>query len=452
LREYFFDKEQMMTTLKISILWGKSTKWEKFSLLTICVLFCASTFFIVSFRGPQISDFANYVRLAKNNIESGTYYPNNKNLYDAYIHAPGFVNYLILLFKISTNLKLVYVFNLLWTFVLLFSLRYIISRLFNNKQIVSMATVIFCMMPILWGKVVIAGTDVIYTALAFLSFAILLREKKYGPIVSGIILAVANWVRPLAPAFLIGMLIHLLIVKKKKQIVKLLAAFAVFVVSIGLFTYSNLGYFLFQSSTSGVNMIMGANDDADGGYNTTCFQEGKIAYLDDNTLKTMTFKHRDSYYRGLAVQWIMKHPIKWALLLPKKIFRMYAIEDLGHRYVFVPTLDADSDSDSGSYIINHWFANNRQFGDYILMWGQLLYMITAIGFLAGTVILIKQRNILRFLPLFSMVFLGSFMTLVTFGAARFHIPYLPVFIIFTAACLSVLLRRINYDKSNKPKR
>jgi hypothetical protein len=290
------------------------------------------------------------------------------------------------------------------------------------------------MMPIFWGKVVIVGTDIMYTALAFSSFAILLRGKKYSPIVSGIILAIANWVRPLAPAFLIGMLIYLLIVKKKKQIVKLLAAFTIFVASIGLFTYFNFGYFLFQSSTSGINMIRGANDDADGGYSKICFQEGKIAYLDDNTLKTMTFKQRDSYYRGLAVQWIMKHPIKWAMLFPKKIFRMYAIEDLGHKYVFVPTLDADSDS--GSYIVNHWFANSRQFGDYILMWGQLLYMITAIGFLAGIVILIKQRNILRFLPLFSMFFLGSFMTLVNFGSARFHIPYLPVFIIFTAVCLS----------------
>jgi hypothetical protein len=258
--------------------------------------------------------------------------------------------------------------------------------------------------------------------------------------VSGIILAVANWVRPLAPAFLIGMLIYLLIVKHKKQIVKLLAAFAFFVVSIGLFTYSNFGYFLFQSSTSGVNMIIGANDDAGGGYNTTCFQEGKIAYLDDNTLKTMTFKQKDSYYRRLAVQWIMKHPIKWALLLPKKIFRMYAIEDLHHNYVFVPTLDTCLDS--GGYIVNHWLANNRQFGDYILMWGQLLYMITAIGFLAGIVILIKQRNILRFLPLFSIVFVGSFMTLVTWGAPRFHMPYLPVFIIFTAVCLSNFFRRL----------
>jgi 4-amino-4-deoxy-L-arabinose transferase-like glycosyltransferase len=124
----------MMTTLKISTLWGKSTRWEKISLLSICVLFCASIFFIVSFRGPQISDFARYVQLAKNNIENGTYYPNNENLYDAYIHAPGFVNYLILLFKISTNLRLVYVFNLLWTFVLLFSLRHIISCLFNRYR------------------------------------------------------------------------------------------------------------------------------------------------------------------------------------------------------------------------------------------------------------------------------------------------------------------------------
>jgi hypothetical protein len=436
-----------MTTLKISTLWEKSTTWEKISLLSICVLFCVSTFFIVSFKGPQISDPASYVQLAKNSIESGTYYPNNENLHDGYIFAPGFVNYLIILFKISTNLRIVYVLNLLWTFVLLFSFRYVIACLFNSKQIVSMATIMFCMMPIFWSKVAIVGTDVIYTALAFLSFAILLRGKKYSPIVSGIILAVANWVRPLAPAFLLGMLIYLLIVKQKKQIVKLFAAFAVFVVLIGLFTYSNFGYFLFQSSTSGVNMIMGTNDDADGGVNKTCFQEGKIAYLNDNALKTMTFKQKDSYYRGLAVRWIMKHPIKWALLLPKKIFHMYAIEDLSHKYVFVPNLDIDLDS--AGYIVNHWFANGRQFADYILMWGQLLYMITAIGFLAGIVILIKQRNILRFLPLFSIFFVGSFMTLVTVGGARYHIPYLPVFIIFTVACLSSLFRRICCSKSDE---
>jgi hypothetical protein len=269
-----------------------------------------------------------------------------------------------------------------------------------------------------------------FTALAFLALAILLHDKKYAPVISGIILAMANWVRPLSLAYMVGMLIYLFIVKKRKHIIKLLASFMLLIVCIGASAYFSSGYFVYQSTTSGVNLIMGANDDADGSYNTTCFQEGKIAYLDQDVLNNMTFTQRDSYYRKLAIQWIIKNPIKWILLFPKKIFYLYASADLTNNYVFVPS--NNTYLQSYNYILTHWFGNNREFGDYILMGGQLLHMFIVLGSIVGIIKLIKQKNIIGLVPLFSIIFIGSLMTLITVCSARFNIPYLPILMIFTA--------------------
>jgi hypothetical protein len=76
------------------------------------------------------------------------------------------------------------------------------------------------------------------------------------------------------------------------------------------------------------------------------------------------------------------------------------------------------------------------FADIVLIYSQITYMLLLSGFIFGVIDCIKDKNIKVLLPLFLIVFFGSTMTLITVGGARYHIPYLPIFMLFTASFIS----------------
>jgi hypothetical protein len=402
-------------------------------------------FLLIWFKGPQIADSDAYISLAQNCIAENTFYPAESNINDSYIFAPGFVNYLIILFHITQNIKIVFIFNSLLLFMLLLSLRYIIQKLSNDRRAADILTILFCLMPTFWGEVVLVRTEIPYIALAFGAFAFLVTDKKGLSVVAGILLALANWIRPLALAYLLGMIVYLLIRKSMKRMyVFLLGGFLSAIMCIGVVTYFHFGFFEYQSTTAGVNLIMGANDDADGSFNSTCFEKGKIAYVHEETLRNMTYKEKNALYTHLALEWILKNPLKWISLFPKKIFYLYGVTDLSFNYVFVPSVTESIQQGDGSlraYIVDHWFHGKREFGDYLLIYGQLVYMGLAFGFFCACIRFLKTKNYAPLLPLFIIFFVGSAMTLMTVGGSRYHIPYLPVFIAFTAFMLSDVCRR-----------
>ncbi|MDR2478150.1 MAG: hypothetical protein LBD48_02420 [Treponema sp.] len=412
---------------------------KKVSLISTAFLFAVLIFMVFWFRGPQLSDAVTYIHLAKQSIAMNTFYPHEANIHDTYIFAPGFVNFLIVLFRITSNIKIVFVANIVFMCILLFSMRYIIIRLFQNRHLFYLFSVLFSFFPTYWGEIVSVRTEIPYTALAFLSFAVLLHDKKFSPFAAGILLALANWIRPLALAYFIAMLLYLFIKKAGKlKCFFLIAGFTLTILTIGFITYWNFGYFVFQSTTSGVNLIMGANDDADGSYDDTCFQQGKIAYLDSEAQKTMTFKEKDRYYRNLALEWIAKHPVKWTALLGAKLFVMYSA-DLYARTVF---FQAAEDFSLASLVFR-WIKGNIQAADIILIHSQILYMFIFVLFLVSVIPMFKKQAIASVLPLFSICFIGTAMTVIILGGARYHFPYLPIFMIFASWFIYTYFLKLN---------
>jgi hypothetical protein len=307
-------------------------------------------------------------------------------------------------------------------------MRYIIIKLFNNIKIFFVFSVLFCLLPTFWGEIVSVRTEIPYTALSFLGFAVLLNGRKTTSFIAGVILALANWIRPLAIAYLIGMFVYLFLKKSKKNhYILLLSGFLVAISIIGTVTFFNFKHFVFQSSTAGVNLIMGANDDADGSYDDICFQEGKIAYLSRDALNKMSFKEKDKYYKDLTLSWIVKHPIKWLSLFPAKLFVMYSAE-LYTRAVF---FQADEDFALKELILR-WIRGNIQFPDIILIYCQLLYMFIFVMFCLNIISSFRTNTMVEKLPLLSIFLIGTMMTIITVGGARYHFPYLPIIMVFAA--------------------
>jgi hypothetical protein len=113
----------------------------------------------------------------------------------------------------------------------------------------------------------------------------------------------------------------------------------------------------------------------------------------------------------------------------QKIFYLYGVTDLSFNYVFVPSITEAIQQGDGSlraYIIDHWFYGKREFGDYLPIYGQLVYMGLVFGFFCGCIRFLKTKNYALLLPLFMVFFAGSAMTLMTVGGSRYHLPYLPI--------------------------
>jgi hypothetical protein len=337
----------------------------------------------------------------------------------------------------------------MWSLILLLSIRYLTCSLFHNLFVTELATFFYCFSPVFWVEAGVTKTELPYTALVFLGLALIFSRKKYNILFAGIVLALSNWIRPLTIAFLLGGVMYLLLSKNRKLIFALVGCYILLIVLIGITSYIHTGYFIYQSTTSGYNLVMGANDDADGSFDATCFQEGKIAYLPPEISDTMTFAEKDNYYKRIAIDWILRNPIKWLLLFPRKIFYMYGTEEFYSRLLF--SNDAIKVSHA-EYIIsmpNRIFSGKANFTDFYMIYSQITYMTILIGFVICIIFEVKRRGYAKFMPLIAVFFIGSSITLVVVGGARYHVPFEPILIIFAAMAYFEIYKNLKRDpKSN----
>ena len=138
----------------------------------------------------------------------------------------GWVNLMILLFRITTNMKIIYFANLLFVQVILFCTLYLAKKITRSDTVVYPAAVLFCLFGTYWSEVCIARTEIFFTALAFSALALAVNQKRLSVIASGFLLCLANWVRPLGVSFLVAILWLFLLLRSRPAVyVRFAAAF-----------------------------------------------------------------------------------------------------------------------------------------------------------------------------------------------------------------------------------
>ncbi len=88
----------------------------------------------------------------------------------------------------------------------------------------------------------------------------------------------------------------------------------------------NFGHFEFTSTTGPINLLLGANDDATGGFNSTVLEKGKAGYIEFTD--SLTYLQKDEFYQRQAVNWITENPGRWLLLAPMKLIHTFAWDDI----------------------------------------------------------------------------------------------------------------------------
>jgi hypothetical protein len=269
----------------------------------------------------------------------------------------------------------------------------------------------------------------------------MLRKRGGLPFLVGLLLAYANWVRPLGIPFFVSALWVLLYRRQKwHSYARLLAGAAVMVAAICLFTYHSSGRFVYQPTIGSGNLLIGANADADGSYSDVVFSEGKAGYIPPARKKTMAYTEINAFYSAAAKKWIRENPGRYIALMPKKLFYMYATDTYAGE-VYFDNLKTTSGKEYVQEIAGMLRGRGRAwtFGDAVICCGQAFYMLTFALFLWG-VIRSMRRGYWRSLSfLYGIFLIGTAAVVLTVGSGRYHFSYLPVLQITAASAVQSAL-------------
>ena len=195
---------------------------------------------------------------------------------------------------------MVSIFNILLNIVIVFEI-FVLAKHFFNKNIAYIAVILYCILPsnILLPQVHL--TEIPFVAIILGALCFMRKNKYFSLFLAGVLLFIANWVRPVAIPFLLPILIYMFINRFNfKNYLFLLVPVVSLVLLIGFYNKHQTGYFIYQSTTGGFNLIEGANDNMNGGYEKTCYEQGNIGYIEN--IDNYSFAQRDSIWMARSVE------------------------------------------------------------------------------------------------------------------------------------------------------
>ena len=301
----------------------------------VLIYFASQLILIFSIHPGYKSDARYYYNLAQECIQSGEFYPAKVQITEDYIVAPLYINILIQLLLVHNSTVTISLFNFFIIVVQLLVIYKITLKIFSAYVAkISILLYIFYLNTI--GLMLSNYTELFFLLLISSSIYFFLIKTKSSYLFSGILIGGAIAVRPAAWALLISFIVLQIynVYKSKKfsfNYLFLYSGVLIFILFFGVFTYSHFGKFEFTSTTGPVNLLIGANDDATGAFNSTVFDKGKVGYIANPD--SMTFIQKGEYYQDAALNWIEEHPIEWILLAPLKLFHTFGWDDIALSYL-----------------------------------------------------------------------------------------------------------------------
>ena len=405
--------------------WIDKLDWKKISIAVSLLWLVAQIVLIAVFWDVnQRSDQGSYIRTATDFYSRGAWYPDSTSIYDSYIWAPGLINWFILQLKIFGTLKLNYFFNLLMNIGILYNV-WFLSRRFFSLRTAYIAVTLFCLLYSNVMVVLPAGTEVPFLFLSLTAFSLCTSGRAGMLLVAGCLLAVGNWIRPLVIVYIPAMLLMMYLHKRKVQhYIALLVPVVALNLLFGFMAKQQCGYFVFQSTTSGVNLVMTANDKAYGGVATSLRSDTtNICYIKD--ADSLTFAQKDSIWKTRAIDWITERPVRFAGLYVLKLGGLYIEDSWPER----PIIGGDGFVDKMAHgKVDKTSMIKRAFN---MLSKSLVYYVVCILFLVA---LVRQRKDICTEKgiVLVVLLLGTLSTCLFSVSPRYHYPFLFAVIIWAA--------------------
>ncbi len=285
---------------------------------------------IVTLETNYRSDSLYYYKLAQECIERAEFYPAKQHLNEDYIVAPLYINTLIIFLTIYNSTIIISLLNLV-IILLQIMLLYKITKKIFPEDIARLTILLFILYINTLGLILQNYTELFFLLLITVSIYFYLLHKNIYLILSGICIGGAIAVRPLGWALLLAFIsIQIFTSIKKKKILfnyfYIYSGTLLFIILFGGFIYSHFGKFEFTSTTGPINFLLGANDDATGGFNSMVLEKGKAGYIENP--ETLTYIQTGEFYQDQAIRWITDNPLKWLSLAPLKLLHSYGWDDI----------------------------------------------------------------------------------------------------------------------------
>lgn len=387
------------------------------------------------------SDSADYFKLAQESIQANSFYPAPQHLYSYYIFAPLFVNILVILLQISNSTFIISIFNLLLNTLQLF-LVYKLSVNIFNRRVGAITVLLYIFYLNNLGFLVSNFTELLYGVLVLGSLMFYLRKGKLNDFISGLFLGASISVRPVGYALLLAFILFFVYnkikFKKSYPVIWVISGVITFISLFGLFNQLHFGRFIFTSTTGSINILIGANDKATGGYKDEVFKPGNAGYLAN--ADSMTYFEKNNFYTEKSFDWITSHPLRWLGLIPMKLVHTFIWDDITISYL----LDT-GDWDFAKFVKYLWNDKSlknimpgappsKRIISFIVQVGHLVYYYFLMIFIIiGLIFYMKdkiKKDIVLIISLY--VLFGILMILITVGNVRFKYPFLIIMLPFAA--------------------
>ena len=358
-------------------------------------------------------DSNGYIALAEECIAENDWYPIATKINEyPFLWNIGAINAVVLTLKwfhSVTPLLIVYALMKGITAALF----YAVTRKINGPHVAFIALILYVIYPANYGE----GTSVL-SELPFTFFVMLgiyLSIARNCSITGGMMLAIANWFRPMGIVFLLAMTVFFLFRWRKS--LKLLIGYTAMITIIGCATMHRTGLFLYQAKTGWMALM---------------------DYSSDHAPKSMKVRERtdwnvaqkDAAWQSLFTDWLKEHPKEYLAQMPSKLMNTY-ISDNVNLCTFIPDKaekDYMYEEISLKTIIRqipHWSAVQ-----WLTILNLLFYYSLLLMAIASLFYFSRDTHLL---PV-SIILLGTILLLlVGHGEARFHIPFMPFFMML-AAC------------------
>ncbi len=415
----------------------------------VIVYFLLQLVLVIFWQEPFKSDSHYYYKLAEQCIANHSFYPAKIHLYEDYLTAPLYVNVLVLVLSINNSQITIGLLNIILNALQLFFVFRISKKLFGEKN-ARLSLLLYLLYLNTLGMVLMNLTEFLFGSLVLASTYFYYEDFRGSNFISGLLAAASISVRPMGFALIAAYLISIVFRKmeikfKVKTAAAIVLSCSLFIVAYGEFTQSFFGKFIYTATSGPVNILIGANDNATGTYNTTVFGEGKMGYMPDAHQKT--YIEKEAIWKRDAENWILSHPARWVGLFPSKFAFMFLVDD----FAVTNLLHVDDwylTKVMEEVVERHFsFFNGKPF--YLIIFYFVVQILNYIYYFSLAVIMMigvwkKRFHALfaeKFLPITLFIILGLAMTAVAYGSARYRYPYMLFFFIAVAPFVSDIIKQ-----------
>lgn len=398
-------------------------------IVTTIIIFTLLQFIILYAYGyTPYPDSNGYILLAKECIQMGEPYPVASQLHNLpFIWNVGSINLVALSLKLFGNITpLLCLYSLMkgcsaW-------LVYNIAHILFKERVALVTLILYVAYPANYGE----STSVL-SELPFIFFILLgiLAVLKRQNVTGGILMAFANWIRPMGIVFLSSTIIFQFIAKNKKASLDTLCGYLILIACISSLSYLRTGHCIYQAKTGWMALLQYSVDNS---------PENDDYYTKADGYNAI---QKDSVWQKRTIEWIAKNPKEYIRQMPKKLIKTYASDNVNF-CAFLPNKN-ESEYMYGEIDIKtlaHCFPKYNAV-QWLTVCNLIYYYILLALFIAGIIMAIKRQLFVHFAIPISVVVIGTAILLLAgHGETRFHIPFMPFIIMLAASFLSYKEKKV----------